>query len=224
MISNTKLLYAKAKAFQDKRAMLNDEYTNKLEALKKYEGSEGYQEDLEALNNKHENDLKSLIDEYRPGFQTVIGGMMEAIGKRSVSAPSADMVNLLSVLKMKRNVTLEECQRTAEAVKDNPLAVSVVSEIAKDHGIMQSFDHLCPEMSSQRASNIVTNLKSWSEDFLQYSTTRSSRIAERFYNANYGKTDIKLTERRLFTDETDFYRELGLEGDMMEQFSEIVDA
>lgn len=224
MITNTELYYAKMKAFQDKRAELTEAHDKKVKSLERFKGSKGYEEDLKKENDRFEAELTALRDEYRPGLLTVIGGMMDAIGKRSVSAPTNDQVNLLNVLKMKKRVTLEECQRTAEAVKDNPIAVSVVTEIAHDHGIMQSFDYLCPEMSSQKASDIVTGLKNGMEDFLQYDTTRASRIAKKYHEEHYGAVEGGLTKRKLFTDQADFYREEGFDPETLRQFSEIVDA
>lgn len=224
MITNTELYYAKMKEFQDKRAELTEAHDKKVKSLERFKGSKGYEEDLKKENERFEAELTALRDEYRPGLLTVIGGMMDAIGKRSVSAPTNDQVNLLNVLKMKKRVTLEECQRTAEAVKDNPIAVSVVTEIAHDHGIMQSFDYLCPEMSSQKASDIVTGLKNGMEDFLQYDTTRASRIAKKYHEEHYGAVEGGLTKRKLFTDQADFYREEGFDPETLRQFSEIVDA
>lgn len=224
MITNTELYYAKMKEFQDKRAELTEAHDKKVKSLERFKGSKGYEEDLKKENDRFEAELTALRDEYRPGLLTVIGGMMDAIGRRSVSAPTNDQVNLLNVLKMKKRVTLEECQRTAEAVKDNPIAVSVVTEIAHDHGIMQSFDYLCPEMSSQKASDIVTGLKNGMEDFLQYDTTRASRIAKKYHEEHYGAVEGGLTKRKLFTDQADFYREEGFDPETLRQFSEIVDA
>ena len=224
MITNTELYYAKMKDFQDKRAELTEAHDKKVKSLERFKGSKGYEEDLKKENDRFEAEMIALRDEYRPGLLTVIGGMMDAIGRRSVSAPTNDQVNLLNVLKMKKKVTLEECQRTAEAVKDNPIAVSVVTEIAHDHGIMQSFDYLCPEMSSQKASDIVTGLKNGMEDFLQYDTTRASRIAKKYHEEHYGAVEGGLTKRKLFTDQADFYREEGFDPETLRQFSEIVDA
>lgn len=224
MITNTELFYTKAKQFQDKRIEIMEGYEKSRKTIDRFKGSPGYEEDLKKLNEKLEKDLTDLRDEYRPGFMVVIGGMVDAIGKRSVSAPTNDQINLLNVLKMKRKVTLEELQRTAEAVKDNPIAVSVVTEIAHDHGIMNSFDYLCPEMSSQRASEVVTGLKNWVDDFIQYDTTRASRVAKKFYTTQYGETEGGLTKRRIFTDQADFFQEIGLEGETLSQFREIVDA
>ena len=224
MITNTELYYAKMKEFQDKRAELTEAHDKKVKSLERFKGSKGYEEDLKKENDRFEAEMTALRDEYRPWLLTVIGGMMDAIGRRSVSAPTNDQVNLLNVLKMKKKVTLEECQRTAEAVKDNPIAVSVVTEIAHDHGIMQSFDYLCPEMSSQKASDIVTGLKNGMEDFLQYDTTRASRIAKKYHEEHYGAVEGGLTKRKLFTDQADFYREEGFDPETLRQFSEIVDA
>lgn len=224
MISSTDLFYTKARQFQDKRSEVMEKYEREFQAIERFKGSTGYQEEAKSLEGKKEAELTALIEEFRPGLYTVLGGMMDAIGKRSVSAPTGDQVNLLSVLRMKKRVTLEECRRTAEAVKDNPIAVSVVTEIAHDHGIMQSFDHLCPEMSSQRASDVVTGMKVAVEDFLQHDTTRASRLARDFNRTHYGATDGTLTKRKLFTDKASCFSDLaGLGAEDLRQFSEIVD-
>lgn len=224
MISNTELFYTMARRFQDERAELNGKYEKNLQALKRFEGSKGFSEDLKKLNEKHEGDLKKLIDEYRPGFQTVIGGMMDAIGKRSVSAPTADQVNLLSVLKMKKKITLEECERTAEAVKGNPIALSVLTDLAQDHGIMRNFNSLCPEMSTKTALEVVTGMRDGLEDWFQHDTTRASRLSKKFYEDRYGEYQGELSKRPLFSDKEGCYRDLaGLSPDDLQLFSEIVD-
>ena len=207
MITNTELYYTKMKEFQNKRGELMKVHDKRLNSL---ESSKDYEEDLKKENDRFEAELKALRDEYRHGLLKVFGGMMDAIGKRSISAPTNDQVNLLNVLKMKKKVTLEECRRTAEAVKDNPIAVSVVTEIAHAHGITQSFDHLCQEMSSQKASEIVTGMKNRLEDFLQCDMTRASK-------------DHRQMKRRLFTNQADFYREEGFDLETLRKFSEIVD-
>lgn len=223
MIKNTELYYTKMKEFQDKRSELTEEHDKKVKSFERFKGSKGYDEDLKQENERFEADLKSLRDEYRSAIYTVFGGMIDAIGKRSISAPTNDQVNLLNVLRMKKKVTLEECQRTAEAVKDNPIAVSVVTEIAHDHGIMRNFDNLCPEMSSQRAANIVNGMKDGLEDYLMYDTTRASRAAKRYHEEHYGSAEIGLVKRTLFTDQADFYDREGLNSDTFKMFSEIVD-
>lgn len=225
MITNTDLLYAKMKEFQDKRVEITEAYDKSVKSLERFKGSQGYEEDLKKLKEKHEADLKGLRDDYRPSINTVLSGMMEAVGRRSVSAPTEDQINLLNVLKMKKKVTLEELSRTAEAVKDNPIAIAVVTEIARDHGIMRSFNDMCPEMSSQRASDIVTGMKEGLEDYLLHDTKRAARLVADHNARMYGATDVNLPKRPIFTSKEGFYRdEMGLDGEALKQFSEIVDA
>ena len=225
MISNTDLLFTKAKEFQDKRLELCGEYELALQKLERFKGSEGYREERKKLTDKYESDISALIDEYRSGFRVIVGGMMDAIGRRSISAPTNEQINLLSVLKMKKKVTLEECERVAEAVKDNPIAVGVLSEIAHDHGILRSFDDLCPEMSSQKASDVLESMKNGIDDFLSYDTTRSSRLAKRYHERHYGVFTRELTKRTPFTDKESCFSELaGMDVEMLRRFSEIVDA
>lgn len=222
-MKNTELFYRQAKTFQDKRAAIMDRYGKDKQALERYKGSQGYAEELEQIETKHKAELKALVNECRPGMQTVLKSMLENIGSRTMPAPTTEQVNLLNVLKMKEHVTVEDCQRVAEAVKDNPLAVSVVTDIAHEKGILQSFDNVCTEMSSKRAGEIVTTLSHEIEDFLQHDTTRASRLAQNYAAEHYGNTASNLTKRQLFTSEAEFYSTVGLEGETLQRFSEIVD-
>lgn len=223
MISNTTLFFKKAMQYQSKRADLVSEYEKGLQSLERYRGSEAYTEDLQKLKDKHEAAMTALIDEYRPAFQTIIGAMTDAIGRRSIPAPSQDQLSILSVLRMKRRVTAEDCRRVAEAVRGNRLALDVVEEIAAEHKLPHDFDDLCPEMSSSTAERVVENLRSQVEDFLMHDTSRPARIAARFYAEHYG-TETKLPKRAEFADKAGCFAELGgMDPEALEQFSAIVD-
>jgi hypothetical protein len=212
------------KEYQDKRERLVKNYENGVRDLERFKGSRGYNEDLKKLTDKFEDDRKKLIEEYAPGINASLGGMLDAIGKRTVEAPTTEQVNLLNVLKMKRRVTLEELQRVAETVKGNPIALSLVTEIAQDHGIIHSFEDLNPEMSSSAASEIVQTLKDSVGDFLNYDTSKAARLAKDYHERFYGATDQELPKRETFEDKEGCFRQLcGLEGDSLKVFCEIAD-
>jgi len=223
-MKNTELFYRQAKTFQDKRAAINAKYSKDKQALEPYRGSQGFEDESKQLDEKHTADLAALINESRPGMLAVLKSMYEAIDSRSMPAPTAEQTNLLNVLRMKKTVTAEDCKRTAEAVKDNPLAVSVVTEIAREHEIMQSYDYLCPEMSTKHAGEILASIKRELEDFLQYDTSRVSRLAQQYELQHYGHTASRLTPRATFSTQAEFYNTVGLEGENMHKFAEIVDA
>lgn len=225
-MKNTELFYRKAKRFQDKRNEIDTKYEKDLQALEKYKGSSGYDEEVKEIRKKYEKDLQELIKESRPDFYTVLRSMSEKIEHRSIPAPSIDMINNLKLLEMKSHLTLEECSMIAESVKDNPIAVGVVSDIAFDKKVVASlhhFDYLCPIMSNNAASDIVKGLQRDIEDFLQFNTTKASRLASDYQFNHYGNTGSNATKRNLFSSQSEFYDSVGLSGDTFSKFSAIVD-
>ena len=226
-MKNTELFYRKAKKFQDKRAEIDAKYEKDLQDLKKYEGSSGYTEEVKEIRKKYEKDLQDLITESRPDFYTVLRSMSEKIEHRSIPAPSIDMINSLKLLEMKSHLTLEECSMIAESVKENPIAVGVVSDIAFDKELTPTknyFNNLCPIMSNQTATSILRGLRTDIEDFLQYNTTKISRLVEKHNNEKYGSyVTVKNNKRPLFSSPSEFYDYVGLSGEEYEKFSAIVD-
>ena len=105
MIKNTEAFYTRARQFQDKRAQLVSDYEKKLDSMKKYEGSKGYQEDLEKLQKAHREALTALQDEYRSSLRTILKGMDEALSRRKINAPTNDQLNLIHLLKMRDKVS-----------------------------------------------------------------------------------------------------------------------
>ena len=224
MIKNTEAFYARAKQYQDKRAQLVSDYEKKLESLKKYEGSQGYQEDLEKLQKDHKEALTALQAEYRVSLQTILKGMSEAIGRRKINPPTNDQLNLIHLLKMRDKVSMEELDRVAEMVKDNGIAMGVVQEIAHNNGIMRNYESMCTEMSSSYAQKVVKGISDGLEDWLQYDTPRAGRIANKYFNEKYGTPERELQKRPLFEDMAGCYGDLaGLDHEGLKLFSEAVD-
>lgn len=224
MIKNTEAFYARAKQYQDKRAQLVSDYEKKLESLKKYEGSQGYQEDLEKTQKAHTEALTALQDEYRQSLRTILKGMSDAIGRRKVNPPTNEQLNLIHLLKMRDKVTQEELDRVAEMVKDNGIAMGVVQEIAHNNGIMRNYNAMCSEMSSSYAQSVVKGISDGLEDWLMYDTGRAGRLANKFYAEKYGSPERELPKRPLFEDMAGCFSDLaGLDHEGLKLFSEVVD-
>ena len=224
MIKNTEAFYTRARQFQDKRAQLVSDYEKKLESLKKYEGSKGYQEDLEKLQKAHSEDLKALQDEYRVSLRTILKGMDEALSRRKVNPPTNDQLNLIHLLKMRDKVSREELDRVAEMVKDNGIAMGVIQEVARANGIMKNYESMCSEMSSSYAQKVINGISDGLEDWLQYDTPRAGRIANKYFNEKYGTPERELQKRPLFEDMAGCFSDLaGLDHDGLKLFSEAVD-
>lgn len=224
MITNTDLFYTKANQFQYQRVKIVEEYENKARMLEKFKGSAGYDKEMQELAKAKDEKIKAIQEEYRPIFHAIFSGMMDAIGRRSMKAPTNEQVNLLNMLKMKRRVTAEEVERVAASVKDNPIAISVLREIAVDHHLPGSLAGESEEMASEKAAAIVSGMMSGMEDFLMYDTTKASRMAKEFHELRYGASLTEPTRRALFNNKSEcFYEFTGMNSTTLAQFSSIVD-
>lgn len=227
MIRNTEAFYARAKQFQDKRTQMVSDYEKKLDSMKRYEGSKGYQEDLEKLQKAHREDLKALQNEYRASLRTILKGMNEALSRRKINPPTNDQLNLIHLLKTRDKVSRGELDRVAEMVKDNGIAMGVIQEVARANGIMKNYESMCTEMSSSYAQRVINGISDGLEDWLQYDTKKVGRIAQRYHAEHYSSPvdERALPKRELFKDKAGCYSDLaGLDHDGLRLFSEAVDA
>lgn len=224
MVRKTEAFYVKAKQYQDKRAELVSEYEKKLQSLKKYEGSKGYQKDLEKLQKDHSEALTALQGEYRSSLRTILKGMDEALSRRKINAPTNDQLNLIHLLKMRDKVSMEELDRVAEMVKDNGIAMGIIQEVARANGIMKNYESMCSEMSSSYAQKVIKGISDGLEDWLQYDTPRAGRIANKYFNEKYGTPEGELQKRPLFEDMDGCFSDLaGLDHSGFQLFSDAVD-
>ena len=224
MVKKTEAFYVQAKQYQDKRAALVSEHEKKLQSLKRYEGSKGYQKDLEKLQKDHSEALTALQGEYRSSLRTILKGMDEALSRRKINAPTNDQLNLIHLLKMRDKVSMEELDRVAEMVKDNGIAMGIIQEVARANGIMKNYESMCSEMSSSYAQKVINGISEGLEDWLQYDTPRAGRIANKYFNEKYGTPEGELQKRPLFEDMDGCFSDLaGLDHAGLQLFSDAVD-
>lgn len=224
MIKNTEAFYTRAKQYQDKRSQMVSDYEKKLESMKRYEGSSGYQEDLKKIQKEHNEALTALQGEYRQSLRTILKGMDEALSRRKINAPTNDQLNLIHLLKMRDKVSVEELDRVAEMVKDNGIAMGVIQEVARNNGIMKNYESMCSEMSSSYAQKVLNGLSETVEDWIMYDTPRAGRLVNKFNAEHYGAPEAKLRKRPLFEDMDGCFSDLaGLDQEGLRLFSEAVD-
>lgn len=226
MINNTEAFYVKAKEFQDKRAEMMEEYANQLKSLKRYEGSDGYEDDVKKIKKEHNEKLVELQNEYRRSLNTILQGMTDVLSRRTVTPPTNDQLNLIQLLKMREKVTQSELDRVAEMVKDNGIAIGVVQEVANLNGIIRNYQSMCDEMSTDYAQRIIKNVQSGLEDWIKYDTSRAERKANQYFHDKYGTPitpDIEMHKRPIFNDMNECYREMaGLTQEGLDKFAEAV--
>lgn len=223
MIRNTDLFFEKALSFQNERASLRERYEKAMKNLAKYQGSEGYTEEAKKLKSQYDNALNDLQEKYRSEFKIILDGMEDSIGKRPAKAPTEDQLRLLNALSLKKKANRQELETVANACADNPLCLSVITEIAVSNGIRANYTRLCPEMDNSRAQEFVSGLRDGIEDFLRFDSSRASRVAQRYYMINQG-INLETTPRRTFNDKVSCFTELGgMSEEELQAFSKVSD-
>lgn len=224
MISNTKAFYNKAMEYQTKRGKLVDEHEKKVKQMEPYKGSQGYDDYMEEYEKKFDAEYATLQSEYERSLNTILDGMEHNINKRGMKAPTAEQVNLINMLKMKENITEQDCDRVANMVSDNPIALDVVQEVAHKHGISKPYASMCKEMSNKAATNVVNGIRHDLNDWIKFDTSYASRYFSDHYTKMYGDDGQNhLFKRKPFEDEDGCYKELaGISGDQLKLFADAV--
>lgn len=216
-------LYTALKEFQGKRDAVIQDTEKTTKALQRFAGSPGYDEDCKKAREKAAAALKALRAEYGPRCSDIISRMAGAIDDRPIKAPTAEHVNVLSVLKMREHLAVKDLEAAAEAVKDCPAALEVVQELAGKHGVIRNFRACNKDMTNDYARNIIIAVRAGVRDFLEHDSTRASRIAAKYEYDIHG-ANPPLRKRPHFDSLESCYQELaGLNGDTLTAWRDIVD-
>lgn len=228
MIANTTLFYTRAKEYQDKRKGIIDEYEKRLESLETAKGSKYFEDETKKAEDKKDEALKALKEEYGGYFNTHFEAMSKANASRKMTPPTDEELRTLQLLKMKDKPTEAELAAAANTLKGNATCLSVLTEISHNAGYMRGYDNYSEtkEMPVDTAEKIIKGLASSVREFMEYDTPRAARVAAEYHAQHYGANPDApaLPKRPLFEDKAGcFYEVCGLAGDTLTAFENAVD-
>ena len=225
-MKSTDTLAEQAMIFQNVRRAENEAFREKMHSLEKYKGSEYYTEERKRITGEHDELLNTLKTTYGKQMHETIASMRNAVKERSMKPVSTDQYNTLQTLKMKQRLTDDDVARAANLCKDNPTALSVLSEIAQAAGLR----HINPteygaELSNSEANEYIDGLERGISDLLEYDTSYIARTLNA-RKARYGELPLsedKLPFRELTRTSADFYSEFSsIPADMVDSFCKAV--
>ena len=110
------------------------DYLRKLERLERYADSEKGQEDIAAAKADFEAALESARGAARPRFARAIEGMKERIAAPDMTAPTQDMLSILTMLNMRDDIEAGEIEAAAKAMGNNDAALRTLRDILTRKG------------------------------------------------------------------------------------------
>lgn len=225
---NTDDFYRSAKEYQDKRAGIIADYERTMKEIEDMRGSQRFETESKRARETKEAKIKELKAQYIGSLTKSLQAMEEANGKRELTPPTADELRLIQLLKLKEQPTEKELAAAAQTLKNNALCLAVLNDIGRAQGYMKNYTSYSTEkeMGITDAENIINNLKSNLQDFLDYDTSKAGRIAAQHHADLYGTTGTEkpIPKRATFTTKSECFSELAhIGGDVLETFFAAVD-
>lgn len=210
-MKNTQRLFEHAKQFQGERAAIVEKHEKELQRLNRYAGSSGYEKELKQEKKRFENELSELQAKYSAHFTSILQLMAHSIDRRTLTPPTDEQMRAVEAIRLRKHVSEEELSRVAQLLKDTPLALALLDDLAEEKGHLRRFARLCPEMTNEAARRTIQRLSEGLRDFLKFDTSKAARFEEKYHSELYGrdKKPRELPKRRLFESEADFYRDFA---------------
>lgn len=111
---------------------------SKLQALEQYKGSAYYEQEAAKIDKDIEQRRVALGQTLIKELQGDLAKMRENAGKRVSKAPTADQVNTLALLAQMDTLSIREVEQYAQQMKDCPLALTRLQQIAAPFNIRVS--------------------------------------------------------------------------------------
>ena len=130
MVYRTRNYFETVKSYREKLAAIWAEYEAGMQKIEAYKGSSGYEKDAGELESTRLEAIKATQKEYTTRFRGITNGMRMSAKSRSMETPTTEQLNLLTALKMRDNISRDELEQAGRTLKDSPVCLSVLDEIA----------------------------------------------------------------------------------------------
>lgn len=228
-MTNTENFYMMAHEFQNKRERITNAYETRMRAIASTKGSEYFETESKKATKERDTSLKALRKEYANNLSAALKAMSEMNSRRAIAAPTADELAIVQALKLRDSVSVQELERAANAVCHSELCLAALQEISHNmgyfgHNFMSRFES--SEMPVTTVNQHIDALGKATQDFLEYDTKKSARLAADFYAAHYGTPENQppLAKRKMFESKSECYAELiGISGSDLNAFCAAVD-
>ena len=134
--NRTEHYYNAVQSYREGLRAIWADYDKAMQRIEAYKGSTGHDKEAKELENKRKEATAALQSEYRGKFDNILQGMRQSATTRPMVAPTQEQLALLQALKMRDKLTREELEQAARTLKDSPVSLSVLDEIATKNELL----------------------------------------------------------------------------------------
>jgi len=221
-MSNTKDLFDVIDAYMVARSEAREKYLLLERSYANKRGTAIYDETMKEAREIRAGKITEAQKTARAKAQEILTAMRENTKKAHMTPPTADQMNILQLMQMKKHLTDAELDSAAASMGGNAAALSVLDEIAVKHGIYTSHMHYAQEgLSPAQAIQAVADLAKHCRDIID-NTTGVSRAAAMYadlrrvrYNDQIDPDTLPQEER--YKDMLDFYEPMRVSYNALSQ-------
>lgn len=176
-LTGEKTLYSVLNEFNRFRLTLHDYYDKQIKSMAKYKGSFGYEKDYKKYLKEYKDKLSKGQADATKDLNYVLSKYSKAVDNYTVEPPTPEQLRILQTLSLKKKCTQEELDEVAQSVKDNPLALSVVTDKAKENGLLHTrYDKLNNKPTKRQLQDELEHIKGISTHFIKTPFSRASEL------------------------------------------------
>lgn len=155
---STESYFYTVKKFRTKLNDLADEHDTAAKALERFKGSNGYSAEREKVERTWKDGVSAAQKEAWKDLSAICGRMREAVESKAetLEPPTTEQLNLLTALKMRKSLTLDELKAAVKSLDGCSVALGALEEIAADNG----FALRLAKNSTAGLKNAVNSLES----------------------------------------------------------------
>lgn len=154
-MTNTDSLFHAMSDFRTAQRRNVERYLEQKKRLERYKGSAGYDKDLKKIQEELNQANASAGAICRGKIDTIFKCMLSANAKRGVTAPSDDMIRILTAARMIKKPTKTMLDSIAVSLNGNALALLALEDIEKE-AWSDDPTHRCTSYSAQATGELST--------------------------------------------------------------------
>ena len=223
-MSNTQKYYELYIEFRTKMRRFQADADAQLARIERFRGTPAYDEEARKIEKTRTERAAALKAELVPKFNTVILSMRVAAAKRPMKAPTAEEINLLTVLKMRDKLTTDDIQQALNTIQ-TPAAIDALRDLAKKHELFYHITWPLKNLSNTQVSEAIDGMQKYALKAL--ALPRVDNRAEWAKSPQFWP-EVPTDHVELYTHDRDFSSErdciVSLSGLNVDEFSAIINA
>lgn len=133
------------------------EYEKRMEAVKKYAGSRGYDRDVAEAEKKYRDGIRAIQDDARDKLNAILGRMRAKVAPVTMDAPTDAHIRILAALGMREHLTNDDVKLAAVALRDSETAMGVLADLAMRSGSVMPSGYKSAEAQRRDAVDALTS-------------------------------------------------------------------